>query len=333
MAHEQHAHAAHAGHDQRAEPAVRQRPLALALGITIAFLVVEIVGGLVTNSLALLADAGHMATDAAALALALFAIWLARRPATPAHSFGFLRAEVLAALVNAAALIAVTIYIFWEAFQRFSDPPEVQSGQMLVIACAGLLANGASAWALSRGGGHRHDLNTRGAFLHVVGDMLGSVGAIVAALLMLTTGWYLADPLLSAGIGCLILLGAWRLLREAVDVLLEATPPGIDALQVAQAMRAVPDVQAVHDLHIWTVTSGLVALSCHVEVAGEREWHTVLLDLADVLRERFGIAHVTLQPERAADLPDAFRDCSFDSPDGRAACLLPSVGRQVAEHH
>lgn len=316
---EEHGH----GHEsmERANP----RPLAVALAITGTFLVVEVIGGLLTGSLALLADAGHMATDAAALGRALFAIWLAGRPATASRSFGYLRAEVLAALVNAASLIVISVFIFWEAFQRLGAPPEVASGPMLAIAVAGLAANGASAWVLSRGGGHRHSLNTRGAFLHVVGDLLGSAGAIAAALIMLGTGWYLADPILSAGIGLLILWSSWRLLREAVDVLLEATPADVDAREIRAAMTGGDGVANVHDLHVWTVTSGLIALSGHVEVAGEREWTDVLLDLADLLRNRFGVAHVTLQPEKAATLPESFRGCSFDSPEGIAACRVAAA--------
>ena len=260
-------------HGARSVERVNRKPLAIAFGITFAFMVAEIVGGLLTNSLALLADAGHMATDAAALALALGAVWLARRPPTPARSFGFYRAEVLAALVNAATLVAISVYIFWEAFQRLGNPPEVDSGPMLVVAVAGLLANAASAWVLMRGGGHEHNLNTRGAFLHVIGDMLGSVGAIAAALIMMATGWYLADPILSAGIGGLILWSSWRLFRESVDVLLESAPKRVDVAAVCKAMKGVEGVAAVHDLHVWTVTSGLVALSAHVEVSPARDWH------------------------------------------------------------
>jgi len=311
----------HGHHDEHAPGRVERRPLAIALAITAVFLVVEVAGGLLTGSLALLADAGHMLTDVAALALALFATWLARRPATPARSFGYLRAEVLAALVNAAALIAVSLYIFWEAYRRVGDPPHVDSGPMLAVAVAGLLANAASAWVLSRGGGHRHSLNTRGAFLHVGGDLRGSAGAIIAALVMLATGWYLADPLLSAGIGLLVLWGAWRLLRESVDVLLEATPAGIDPAAVRAALASVEEVAGVHDLHVWTVTSGLVALSAHVEVAPGGDWSAILPALADLLAERFGIAHVTLQPEDAGALPEAFRGCSLDSPEGLRSCL------------
>jgi cobalt-zinc-cadmium efflux system protein len=315
-------------------PRVNRRPLVIALVITTAFLIAEVIGGILTNSLALLADAGHMATDVAALALALFATWLARRPATPQRSFGYYRVEILAALVNASSLIAISFYIFWEAGQRIGEPPEVESGPMLLIAVAGLAANTMSAWVLMRGGGHEENLNTRGAFLHVVGDMLGSVGAIVAALVMLVTGWYLADPILSAGIGMLILWGSWRLLRESVDVLMESTPANIDAREVMRAVTGIPGVLGVHDLHVWTVTSGLISMSAHVEVNGEREWLDVLADLSTLLRERFSIAHLTLQPE-TRDTGSGATACSIDSPEGRAACLAPAypLGQTAHGHH
>lgn len=311
-------------HHNPEQPAerVNRRPLIIALLITALFLVVEFVGGLITGSLALMADAGHMATDVAALALSLFAIWLARRPATPERSYGFARAEVLAALINAATLVAISIYIFWEAFNRIGEPPEIESGPMLLVAVAGLAANAASAWVLMRGGGHEHNLNTRGAFLHVVGDMLGSLGAIAAALVMLATGWYLADPLLSAAIGLLILWSSWQLFRESVEVLLETTPKDIDATEVRRALTQVEGVSGVHDLHIWTVTSGLIAMSGHVEVTATREWHELLDQCTRLLRERFGIAHVTMQPETLDGTPGSFDGCSLDSEEGRNACRM-----------
>ncbi len=311
---------AHHGHDHFRSANARR--MATALGVNVAMLAAAVAGRLAFDSLALLADAGHMATDAAALGLSQFAVWLARRPATAERSFGFYRVEVLAALANAATLIAISFYIFWEAYRRLGDPPTVKSGPMLVVAVAGLVANAAAAWVLLRGGGHEENLNTRGAFLHVVGDMLGSVGAIVAAVVMLATGWYLADPVLSAGIGLLILWGSWRLLREAVDVLMEATPKHVDPAEVRGAMVRVPGVEGVHDLHIWTVTSGLLALSSHIEIRDGRRWHETLLALSTLLRERFGIAHVTLQPEEPNGLTNPFRGCSLDSPEGRSACLV-----------
>ncbi|HEV2074285.1 MAG TPA: cation diffusion facilitator family transporter [Thermomicrobiales bacterium] len=323
----------HHGNAEGSPEHANRRPLAIALLITGLFLVVEIIGGLITGSLALLADAGHMATDVAALALSLFAIWLAQRPATPERSYGFARAEVLAALLNAATLVAISIYIFWEAFSRIGSPPEVDSGPMLVVAAAGLGANAVSAWVLMRGGGHKHNLNTRGAFLHVVGDMLGSVGAIVAALVMLATGWYLADPILSAGIGLLILWSSWQLLRESVEVLLEATPKGIDAMEVRAAMAQVEGVSGVHDLHIWTVTSGLIALSAHVEIAAGRDWHQLLDQCTLPLREHFGIAHVTLQPEILDGSTRRFDGCSLDTEEGRNACRMALPARSLNPRH
>lgn len=297
-----------------------RKPLAIALVITLTFMVAEIVGGILTGSLALLADAGHMATDGAALALALAAVWLARRPPTPTRSFGLYRAEVLAALVNAGTLVAISLYIFREAFGRLGDPPVVSAGPMLVVAIIGLLANAAAAWVLMRGGDHVHNLNTRAAFLHVVGDMLGSVGAIAAAIIMMATGWYIVDPILSAGIGGLILWSSWRLLRESVDVLLESTPRRIDVPVLEAAMVRVPGVSGIHDLHVWTLTSGVVALCSHVEIARGRVWRDVLDALTALLQDDFDIHHVTLQPEEEHDSPHAFRGCTLAAPDGPLAC-------------
>ena len=308
------------------------RALAGALAITSIFLIVEVMGGLITGSLALLADAGHMLTDVAALALALIAAWLAQKPATPEKTFGYLRAEILAAAVNAAALIVISLYIFFEAALRISDPPEVQSRLMLMVAIAGLAANGASAWLLTRGGGHQHSLNTRGALLHVIGDMLGSVGAILAALIMMATDWYIADPILSAVIGGLILFNAYRLLREAIDILMESTPANVDTTALKMAMTANPDVKGIHDLHVWTVTSGLNAMSCHVETDLDCDWNTLLVDLTTLARTEFGIAHVTMQPETPHDLSGGdFDGCSLDSLPGRQACLTHLSGEQRAE--
>jgi cobalt-zinc-cadmium efflux system protein len=300
--------------------------LAIALGISLTFLVIEVIGGLVTGSLALLADAGHMATNVAALALSLGAIWLASRPATPERSFGFQRAEILAAFINAATLVAVSLFIFWEAFNRLGEPPEVDSGPMLLVAVAVLLANAICAWVLARGGGHAHNLNARGAFLHVVGDLLGSVGAIVAALVMLSTGWYLADPILSAVIGGLILWSSWKLLRESVDVLLEAAPPRMAMADLRDDLTGVAGVVGVHDMHVWTVTSGFVAISAHVEVDGARPWEAVLIDLDSRVRNAWGIVHVTFQPESAGATAAVFRGCSLDSPEGREACRFVPTG-------
>lgn len=325
----EHVHHHDHDHSHAAGSRAQSRPLAIALGITLTFLIVEVIGGIITNSLALLADAGHMLTDVASLALALFAIWLAQRPATARRSFGFYRAEVLAALVNAVSLIVVSIFIFIEAFKRFGDPPEINSTPMLVVAVLGLLANAASAWVLMRGGGHQHNLNMRGAFLHVVGDMLGSVGAIAAALVMMVSDWYLVDPLLSAGIGLLVLWNAWRLMRESVDVLLEATPAGIDTNEVASAIATESGVDGVHDLHIWTLTSGFVALSAHVHITEPMRWNATCVALTDLVRERFGILHVTLQPE--SGVTSAVGGCSVDGDE--CGCIAGLGEGFVPERH
>lgn len=272
-----------------------RRALTFALGLTTVFLVAEVVGGILSNSLALLADAGHMLSDVQALVFALFAVWVASRPPTSQHTFGYQRVEVLAAGANGVGLLLVAGYVFWQAAERFTEPPEVQTGLMLTVGFVGLAANIGSALILYPQEGK--SLNVRGAFYHVLGDLLGSVGVIVAALVMLPTGWFIVDPLISVFIGILIIVAAWRLIRESLVVLLEATPRHIDAHEVEQALLATEGVVGLHDLHIWTVTSGLVALSCHCELSGDRPSDQVLAELCDMLHERFGIHHVTIQPE------------------------------------
>ena len=275
--------------------AASRRVLGFALVITAVVLIAEVVGGILTGSLALMADAGHMVSDVLALSLALFAGWAASRPASGQRTFGFQRAEVLAAAANGVILLLVAAFVFWQAAQRFADPPDVKSGLMLAIGAIGLAANIASAFFLrSQQAG---SLNVRGAFYHVMGDLLGSVGVIVAGVIMLATGWFLADPLVSVIIGLLIVFGAVRLLRESLSVLLEVAPSHIDMQEVESAITEVPGVAGLHDLHIWTVTSGLVALSSHCELDGERDSDPVLAELCDMLHERFAIHHVTIQPE------------------------------------
>ncbi len=271
------------------------RALRIALALAAVLFVVEVVGGILTNSLALLADAGHMISDVLAVSLALFAIWMARRPAGGQQTFGYQRAEVLAAATNGAILLLVAAFVFWRAALRLGDPPEVDSGPMLVIGILGLAANVASAIVLRRQ--EAQSLNVRAAFYHVLGDMAGSVGVIVAGAVMLATGWNLADPLVSVAIGLLITFGAIRLLRESLAVLLETAPAHIDPQEVAGALTSTAGVTGLHDLHIWTVTSGLVALSCHCELSGDRASDDVLAELCDMLHERFAIHHVTIQPE------------------------------------
>ncbi len=277
----------------------RQRSgLSLALALTSLFALVEFIGGWLTNSLALMADAGHMLTDAAALGLSLFALWFSYRPATAKMTYGFLRVEILAALVNGAALVIISLVIFHEAYQRILNPPEVKSGAMLLIAIFGLLVNLLCIFILHRS--HFDNLNVKGALLHVVSDALGSVGAIVAGVLMVTRRWYLADPLTSFLAAMLILYNSWRLVKDSADVLLEATPGHIDLAIVRRALCGVEGVESIHDLHIWTLTSGIHAMSCHAVLCGSEDRHQILEQLSEIVRSRFKIHHTTIQLEEVS---------------------------------
>jgi cobalt-zinc-cadmium efflux system protein len=289
-------HGADHTHDHRDAGA---RALILVLALTVAYTVAEVVAGLLTDSLALLADAGHMLSDDLSIGLALFAIWLARRPATLRRSFGFKRAEILAAFLNGLALVLISIWIVIEAVGRLSDPPEVLGGWMLVVAVGGLAINLLAFGILARSA--RESLNVAAASRHVLADVLGSVGVIAAALVILTTGWELADPLVSLAIAVLVLWSAWGVLRASVEILLEATPSGVDAREVERAIVAVPGVHSVHDLHIWTITSGFDALSAHVLVARGDDCHARRQEIEGMLCSRFGIDHTTLQVDHAAD--------------------------------
>lgn len=296
MAHS-HGEGAHGEHDHGR--GADRRALMVVFALTAGFMVVEAVGGLVTGSLALLADAGHMLSDAFSLGLALFAVWLAGRPATPNRSFGYKRAEILAALANGTTLVAISIWIFVEAYQRLWEPPEILGGWMLAVATLGLIVNVAGVLILSRSGGE--SLNLQGAMRHVLADVLGSAGAIVAALVILTTGWRYADPLISTLIGLLVLASSWRLLRESTNILLEGTPRGIDAEDVGRKMAGAPGIQEVHDLHIWTITSGFPALAAHVLVGHDEDCHARRRELEDLLKHEYGIEHTTLQVDHAGD--------------------------------
>jgi cobalt-zinc-cadmium efflux system protein len=272
------------------------RALAWTLALTSLFLAVEVAMGLWTNSLALLADAGHMLTDAGGLALALFAIWMARRPPTAAKTYGYYRVEILAAAANALVLLGISAGILYEAYRRFLAPPDVPGVPLLVVAAVGLAVNLVGMWLLR--GGSRASLNVQGAYYEVVSDALGSLGVLVAGLLIITTGWRYADPVVGVGIGLFIIPRTWKLLRQAIDVLLEATPPHIALAEVEQTMREVPGVQAVHDLHVWTLTSGKYAMSGHVVVDDLGATDRILPELHGRLHQRFGIDHTTIQPER-----------------------------------
>jgi cobalt-zinc-cadmium efflux system protein len=292
-----HAQRGHS-HGFEARSRADRRALGLALTLIGGFTVVEVVAGVLAGSLAVLADAAHMLSDTASLGLAFLASWLAARPATPQRSFGFRRAEILAALVNGVALVAVSIWIVVAALGRIGDPPEVPGGWIMVVGLVGLAVNAAAAWVLTRA--REGSLNVRAALRHVLADLLGSVGVIVAGLVVLTTGWNYADPVAALGIALLVLLSSWRILRESVGILLEETPPGIDAVEVGHALAAVEGVVQVHDLHIWTITSGFPALAAHVLVEPGGDAHAVRVQLERLLHERFGLDHTTLQVEHAS---------------------------------
>ncbi len=269
-----------------------------ALALTATFMVVEVIGGLWTGSLALLADAAHMLTDAGGLALALIAIRFAERPATPQRSYGYVRMEVLSAQTNAVVLLLLTIYIFYEAYQRFLSPPEILGGPMLAVAVVGLAVNLISMKLLSAGSSE--SLNVKGAYFEVLSDMLGSLGVIVAAAIVMLTGWSLADPIIGAGIGLFIVPRSWILLKHAVHILMEGAPPEVDVALLERKLLEIPGVTAVHDLHVWTITSGFDAMSCHLVVADMAQARTTLLSANEAMKTGFGLTHATIQIEDQA---------------------------------
>ena len=302
----------HHGHDHTAsERDGNRHALAVVLVLTASFTVVEVIGGLLTGSLALLADAGHMLSDNFSLSVALFAAWLAGRPATPEKSFGYRRAEILAALANGMTLVAISVWIFIEAYTRLREPTEVLGGPMLVVATLGLLVNAAGAAILFRSGGE--SLNVEGAMRHILADALGSVGAMAAAATIILTGWRYADPLFSVAIGFLILGSSWTLLRDSTNILLEATPRGLNAGEVGQKMAAADGIVEVHDLHIWTITSGFPALSAHVLVGKREDCHARRRELEEFLNNEYGISHTTLQVDHVGDHHSTFQTLRFPS--------------------
>ncbi len=268
--------------------------------LTLIYLVIEVIGGLFTNSLALLADAAHMLTDAGGIALALFATWIVHRPASPSKTYGYYRVEILAALVNGIALLGSAILILFEAYRRFQQPPEVTSGVMFAVAVAGLIINLIGARILYSHG--QENLNIQGALLEVVSDALGSLGVIVAAVIMWLTGWYYADPIASVLVSLFIFPRTWRVLRQAINVLLESTPAQINIAAVRQRMEAVSGVAEVHDLHVWTIASGIDSLSAHVVLSADTEpaqAQPILETIRRLLKQEFGIAHTTIQVEHS----------------------------------
>lgn len=294
------------------DPARERGAVRTGLAVSSVLCLMELAGGWLTNSLALLTDAAHMFTDVAALALTLFALWVAARPASDRKTFGYARAEILAALVNGVVLWVLVVLIVMEAWTRLHDPPAVRAGPMLAVAVAGLAVNVFVAMRL-----HEHQessLNLRGAYLHVLSDLLGSIGAVVAGGVILLTGWYAADALMSILIAGLILFSSWKLVREAVDVLMEAVPPHVDVERLACALAAVPGIEEVHDLHVWTLTTGRYALSAHV-VARDRVGDDVLLSaMTDLCLRDFGIEHTTIQVEHESRRPAETGACADREP-------------------
>lgn len=271
--------------------------LIIALTITAGVMLLEFIGGFLTNSLALLSDAGHMLNDAASLGLSLFALWLSGKAATTSKSYGYYRFEILAALLNGATLFIIAFFIVKEAYGRLFEPPEVAGGSMTLIAFVGLLANLASAWALLRKSDVKGNVNVRSAYLHVVGDALGSVGAIAAGAMMYFFGWYIADPIVSVLVSLLILRGAWGVTQQAVHILMEGTPASIDLDDVKRTLEAIGGVKNVHDLHVWTITSGMDSLSAHLLIEEGRDEQAVLQEALHAMETRFGIDHCTIQIE------------------------------------
>ena len=291
-----HAHAIAGGHDHAHRDASR-RSLSVALVLTFSYLLVELVGGLTANSLALLADAGHLLTDAAAICLALFAMWISGRPASIQRTFGFQRTEILAALLNALSLWLISAWVFFEASQRFGDTPSVQGVITLGVGAGGLLVNLIVAWVLHRSAGE--SLNVEGAFVHVLGDLLGSAAVVISGVLIITLGWDIADPILGIVIGVLILATSARLLWKVIHVLMEGTPTHLDLHRLCQRMEQLDGVTGVHDIHAWSITTGYDALSAHVTAESSALGNPgpVLRQLRNIASKEFGIAHVTIQLE------------------------------------
>ncbi|WP_442601041.1 cation diffusion facilitator family transporter [Paenibacillus sp. KN14-4R] len=274
-----------------------KKGLIIALCITFGVMLLEFFGGLLTNSLALLSDSGHMLSDAASLFLSFIAFGVAARAVSSKKTYGYHRFEILAALFNGVTLFVIAGFIIWEAYNRFWEPPTVQSGSMILIAVIGLIANLLSAWSLMRKGDVHNNVNMRSAYLHVIGDALGSVGAIIAGLLMFFFGWFVADPIISVVVALLILKSAWGIITHTFHILMEGTPSSIHPSTVKQELLRIKGTQDVHDLHIWTITSGLDALSCHIRIADPEHQQLILQEAIHMIKEKFQIDHATIQIE------------------------------------
>lgn len=306
-----HSHEGH-GHSHDHTHGANKKTLLIAFGIISIYMIVEVVGGYITNSLALLSDAGHMLSDAISLGVGVLAFTFSEKVANYRNTYGYKRFEILAAVFNGVTLILIAIFICVEAIQRFTNPPEVSSNGMLIIAIIGLLVNILVAWILMRGGDTHDNLNMRAAFLHVISDMLGSVGAIVAAILIMLFGWEWADPLASVIVAVLVLISGWRVTKASLHVLMEGVPSNIDTDHIIRTFQEVDGVKAIHDLHIWSITSGQNALSCHIVVDGSltvEESQMILQELEHKLLH-LGIGHMTVQLENDAHKHDSAILCN-----------------------
>lgn len=296
--HDHHGHSHGHNHFEEAREG-NKKGLIIALLVTTIIMFLEFFGGLITNSLALLSDSGHMLSDASSLLLSLVAIWFASKPASANKSYGFYRFEILAALFNGVTLFVIAGFIVWEAYGRFFEPPTVASGSMMLIASVGLFANLFSAWSLMRKGDVKNNVNLRSAYLHVLGDALGSVGAIIAGILMLLFDWYVADPIISVLVALLILKSAWGVIKHSTHILMEGTPPSINQDEVKSVLLEIKGVIDVHDLHIWTITSGLDSFSCHILVEDHINSQEVLQEAINKMHNIFHIEHTTIQIEKS----------------------------------
>ncbi|WP_057912585.1 cation diffusion facilitator family transporter [Peribacillus muralis] len=305
-----HGHSHEHGHGHHHHHSNNKKALLASFILISTFMVVEVIGGFLTNSLALLSDAGHMLSDAAALGLSYTAIRLGERKATSSKSYGYKRFEIIAACLNGLTLIVISVFIFVEAIKRFVNPPEVQSLGMLMISIIGLLVNVIAAWILMSGD-KEDNLNVRSAFLHVIGDMLGSVGAIAAALLIYLFDWGVADPIASIIVAFLIIISGCRVVRDSFHILMEGTPYQVDVDDVKTSLLGLGSVTNVHDLHIWTITSGFLTMSCHVVIDKSGNHDTVLAEAQKLLHDQFGIEHSTIQVERQeAGCPNPHETCN-----------------------
>ena len=299
--HHDHGHGHSHGHNHFEETREgNKKGLIIALIITTGIMILEFFGGLITNSLALLSDSGHMLSDASSLFLSLIAIWFASRPPSPRKTYGFYRFEILAALFNGVTLFIIAGFIVREAYGRFFEPPTVASGTMMLIASVGLIANLISAWSLMRKGDVKNNVNLRSAYLHVLGDALGTTGAIIARILMLLFDWYVADPIISVLVALLILKSAWGIIKHSVHILMEGTPITIDQEKVKEALTEIDGVINIHDLHIWTITSGLDSLSCHILIEDNKDSQEILQQAISKINEKFHIEHTTIQIETSS---------------------------------